>query len=247
MFLNTKSREIYQESHVPGERDLSTLKTAIIPAHFCLLLQNPLHTEGLPYVICLIDPTNSKCTSLHLVKSSERTFFVHLLYQTGGSAAWFLLLSEAITFPPRRTAERPILGTSLMAEVLQSRGDPLTFASFCSFFMTVLFMIGLAYFPNRQDHFPSCLRTVLLSHSHLLACCRCTEMSSSLQEGGLTTIRCPCGKCTTFQACQYSYKARKPLLEQKNSLHFSSFFLRVSLQQHSTAVKWDNLLLSSCH
>lgn len=54
------------------------------------------------FLISMIDPTFSKCTSLHLAKSSGKGFFL-ILYTTLGflTGAWLVLPLETATFPPK--------------------------------------------------------------------------------------------------------------------------------------------------
>lgn len=97
----------------------------------------------------MIDPTFSKCTSMHLAKSSGRGL-VFILYTTPGAltGAWLVLPLEIAMFPPMQMAVRAIPYTFLTAGVLLSRGDALTFASFCSILVTASLYTWLSLAPK---------------------------------------------------------------------------------------------------
>lgn len=117
--------------------------------------KNALHTERLSYAVCMIDPTLPKRTSMHLAKSSG-SGLVFILYTTPGALtdAWLVLPLEIAMFPLRQMAVRAMPHTFLTAGVLLSRGDALTFASFCSLLMTASLYAWLSLAPENPVPLP---------------------------------------------------------------------------------------------
>lgn len=75
---------------------------------------------------------------------------VFILYTTPGAltGAWLVLPLEIAMFPPMQMAVRAIPYTFLTAGVLLSRGDALTFASFCSILVTASLYTWLSLAPE---------------------------------------------------------------------------------------------------
>lgn len=120
-FFLTRSQEKW--SHIPGERDLSTLVTAIIPAPFCLLLQNcPAYRKA---SLCNMSD-RSYNSKMHFSTSSQiirGVIFLFIFYMTLGAltAAWLLLPSEAVTFPLEELQWGPARAHLLWLKSLEHR------------------------------------------------------------------------------------------------------------------------------
>lgn len=147
-------------SHRPWQRFICiaaspTLITVIIAAHVSLLLKKCPMCKRFSYAI---EYDSSHTFKTHISASSqifrERIFFSLYIALVGLTGAWLILPLESAPFPLRRMAARPIPHAFLMAKALQSRGDALTFASFCSFLMTASFHAWLSLAPKYPEPLP---------------------------------------------------------------------------------------------
>lgn len=122
--------------------------------------------------------------------------------------------------------------TSLTAKALQSRGDSLTFASFCSFLMTASLYIWLSLAPKYPGPLPFLFgdsSTFSLLSAGALWMHLGFQLSTGKRFRDYKMSLWKLHHFSNMRGHQYSYEAGKPLLKQKNPLHFCSFFLKVSL------------------
>lgn len=134
--------------------------------------KNALHTGRFSFVIHTMDSTLSKHTSLLLARSSDRGYFCPSLYHSGG-CNWCLVHPAPYNshVSLRQIAIRPIACISFMTELVQSREDALTRASFCSFILTASLYAWFSLAPNRPGPLPFLFRsssTFLLSSAGTL-------------------------------------------------------------------------------
>lgn len=157
-----------------------------------------------------------------------------ILYTTPGTltGAWLLLPLETAMFPLRQMAVRPNPHTSLTAEALQSRGDALTFASFCSFLMTASLYAWLSLAPKYLGPLPFLFgdsSTFSLLSAATLWVYLGFQLSTRKRFKDYKMSPWKLHHFSNTRGRQYSYEAGKPLLKKKNPLHFCSVFLKVSL------------------